>query len=63
LDVVGIIATVLNSGFDVGEVAVASGPIVTGTLKMAQSSAIAEKVTVEGEHLLQILCGGSLVPS
>lgn len=50
LDCVGIIATVLKSGLEVDVTAVASGPMVTGWLKIAQSSAIAEKVTVQPEH-------------
>jgi hypothetical protein len=45
LDCVGI-PTVLNNGFDVDMDAVASGPMVIGTLMMAQSSATAENVSV-----------------
>jgi hypothetical protein len=44
LDCVGI-ATVLNKGFDVDGDMVASGPMVKGTLTIAQSSATAEKVS------------------
>lgn len=39
------ISTVLNSGFEVKVGAVASGPIVTGTLKMAQIWAMTAKVS------------------
>lgn len=47
LDWVGI-NTVLNNGLDVEVIAVASGPMVTGTLKMAQISAIAANVSAKG---------------
>ena len=46
---VGMIATVLKAPSDVENVAVASGPIVTGTLKMAHNSATTENVSVSGE--------------
>lgn len=49
LDCVGI-ATVVSRGFDVVVRIVASGPIVMGTPKIAQSSATTEKVSVFGEY-------------
>ena len=55
LDCVGI-ATVLNNGFVVDMDTVASGPIVIGTLTIAQSSATAENVTMTDQY-------GSKVPT
>lgn len=49
LDCVGI-ATVVSIGFDVVVRIVASGPIVMGTPKIAQSSATTENVSMHGEH-------------
>jgi hypothetical protein len=54
LDCVGI-PTVLNNGFDVDMDAVASGPMVIGTLMMAQSSATAENVSVSRKFGREII--------